>query len=68
MSYNARRPQRAGSKFSLKPGERLSATLRLTPASATSGMVADEDGDPLNSPLVQIVRPSYMNGWLDIAG
>jgi protocatechuate 3,4-dioxygenase beta subunit len=62
-SYNARQPRRSGTRFSLAPGQNLTGiTLRLTPNSAVSGRIVDEDGDPMSSLQVQLLRVSYRSG------
>jgi hypothetical protein len=62
-TYTARQARRAGTLFSLTPAQRLTGiVLRLTRNSAVSGRIVDEDGDPISSVEVQLLRVSYRSG------
>ena len=66
--YKARRPGGNGDWFDLSPGQKLSITLRLTPYSAISGRVVDEDGDPIEWVRIDVFRFSYGGGGRHMRG
>lgn len=56
---------RGGTKVTLRPGQQITdLTLKLTPQAVISGKVVDEDGDPVGSGNVQVVRQTWQHGKL----
>lgn len=63
QELGAKRPGRAGAALVLSPGEMVrDVKLALTPQSAITGRVVDEDGEPLSGISVQTVRQVYSRG------
>jgi hypothetical protein len=66
--YGQRAPGRAGSVLAVGPGERLrDVVLRMTPASAVTGRVWDEYGDPVAGAQVRLFRYRYAGGQRQLA-
>jgi protocatechuate 3,4-dioxygenase beta subunit len=56
-------PGQTGGWFPLAAGQKLTGiVIRLTPSSAISGRVLDEDGDPLSGVEVVLMRANYWQG------
>ncbi len=63
QAYGQRGPNRPGTLLSLAQGQHLKdLVFRLTPTAVISGLITDEDGEPLIGVNVQALRYSYMNG------
>ena len=60
-------PGKSVPSFTLSAGQTLTAiTLRLTPGSAVSGRIADEDDDPLAGIQVHLFRWLYSSGGKEL--
>lgn len=56
---------RRGAMLNLRPGQQLTdLTFALTPQSVITGKVVDQDGDPVNGVMVQIVAQTWDGGKL----
>lgn len=63
--YGAKRSGQAGSIIVLSPAQQLTnITLALTPQAVISGKVVDQDGDPVNGAMVQLVGQMWQRGKL----
>jgi protocatechuate 3,4-dioxygenase beta subunit len=63
QGYGAPAPQLVGPPLDLSAGESMhDLTFKLTPQSLLYGKVVDEDGDPVPSAQVQVLRVSYAGG------
>ncbi len=63
QAYGQRGPNRPGTLLSLAQGQHLKdLVFRLTRTAVISGLITDEDGEPLIGVNVQALRYSYMNG------
>lgn len=61
--YGARKPQHTGTPVMLKSGDSLTnLEIKLVRHSVVSGRITDEDGDPVQSAQVQLMRISYPRG------
>jgi Carboxypeptidase regulatory-like domain len=61
--YGALSPAGEGTNLTLAAGQQLSQVIfRLVPQGAIAGRVVDEDGDPIQSVGIQVLRFSYANG------
>ncbi|MCC6587139.1 MAG: carboxypeptidase regulatory-like domain-containing protein [Bryobacterales bacterium] len=61
--YGARKPQRTGIPIQLKSGDSLTnLEIKLVRHSVVSGRITDEDGDPIQSAQVQLMRAAYARG------
>ncbi|MBV8897050.1 MAG: carboxypeptidase regulatory-like domain-containing protein [Acidobacteriaceae bacterium] len=61
--YGAKNRHRRGSILSLSPGQQLTdVSFALTPQSVITGKVIDQDGDPVNGAMVQIVMQTWDRG------
>jgi Carboxypeptidase regulatory-like domain len=61
--YGALSPSGEGTTFTLVRGQQLgSVTFRVVPLGAIAGRVVDEDGEPIQSAGIQVLRFSYANG------
>jgi len=67
--YGARRPGDSGKDLSLAPGQRLTGiTLRLPPHSVISGLIRDQDGEPLLGVQVDLLGVTYRLGGRRLVG
>ena len=48
--------------FTLAPGQKLEAALRLSPAGSVSGRVTDEEGNPIAGYRARVERVAYYDG------
>ena len=63
QSYGSAVPEGTGSILSVASGQELhDLAFRITPLSALSGRVFDQDGDPLQGVGIQVLRVSYASG------
>lgn len=63
--YGAKSFGRAGSTITLRPAQQLTnLSLTLTPQAVISGKVVDQDGDPVNGVMVQLVGQMWQRGKL----
>ncbi|HEX4602987.1 MAG TPA: carboxypeptidase regulatory-like domain-containing protein, partial [Candidatus Angelobacter sp.] len=61
--YGALSPAGEGTTITLAYGQQLGPiTFRMVPLGAIAGRVLDEDGDPVQSAGIQVLRFSYANG------
>ena len=61
--YGARGPAKSGTVLTLSPGQQAKdLTVKLTPHGVIAGRVLDEDGDPMASMTVQLLKPGYSGG------
>jgi Carboxypeptidase regulatory-like domain len=61
--YGALSPVGEGTTLTLAAGQQLSQVIfRLVPQGAIAGRIVDEDGDPIQSAGIQVLRFSYANG------
>lgn len=69
--YGSRRPRASGTPIQLDPGRRLTKLeLRLTPPSAISGRVFDDNGEPIARASLHILTQTFVRGrrqWLPAA-
>jgi protocatechuate 3,4-dioxygenase beta subunit len=66
--YGARGPNKAGTLLTLEPGQKSSdLAIRLTPQGVIAGRVLDEEGEPVASVDVQVLRQQYMQGRKQMA-
>lgn len=66
--YGQRAPGRAGAVLAVGPGEQLrDVVLRMFPASAITGRVWDEYGDPVIGAQVRLFRYRYVEGGRQLA-
>jgi hypothetical protein len=70
--YGALSPAGEGTNLTLAAGQQLSQIIfKLVPQGAIAGRVVDEDGDPIQSVGIQVLRFSYANGhrqFISVAG
>ena len=60
--YGALSPAGEGTTLTVAAGQKLSQiTFRLVPQGAIAGRIVDEDGDPIQSAGIQVLRFSYAN-------
>ena len=57
--YGARKPNQPGQIIALTDGEARSYIIHMAPLCAISGVVLDEEGDPLINAQVQAFQPDY---------
>jgi hypothetical protein len=63
QNYGAKHSQARGTTLSLSSGQHLKdINFQLTPQSALSGKVLDDDGDPLGRTQVQVMQMGYQKG------
>lgn len=63
QTYGSRSPEGPGSVVSVAAGAELhDLDMRMVPLGAIAGVVADEDGDPVQGVGIQILRFSYTTG------
>jgi hypothetical protein len=63
--YGAKSVGRQGSTITLLPGQQLTnISLALTPQAVISGKVVDQDGDPVNGVMVQLIGQMWQRGKL----
>lgn len=61
--FGALSPAGEGAAITLAPGQKPGlVTLRMVPLGAIAGRVLDEDGEPIQSAGIQVLRFSYANG------
>jgi hypothetical protein len=61
--YGARSNTSPGSQLTLTAGMELkSLSIKMTPQGVIAGKVLDQDGDPVASALVQVLRMAYVRG------
>jgi protocatechuate 3,4-dioxygenase beta subunit len=61
--YGARGPSKTGTVLTLTRGQQTKdLVVKLTPHGVIAGRVLDEDGDPVASMMVQLLKPSYSGG------
>lgn len=61
--YGAKNRRQRGSILNLRPGQQLTdLSFALTPQSVITGKVFDQDGDPVNGAMVQIVAETWDRG------
>ena len=61
--YGARGPSKSGTVLTLSPGQQAKdLTVKLPPHGVIAGRVLDEDGDPMASMTVQLLKPGYSGG------
>ena len=61
--YGARGAGKPGTLLTLEPGQNSSdLTMRMTPHGVIAGRVLDEEGEPVPSANVQVMRLQYMQG------
>ena len=66
--YGARGPDKAGTLLTLEPGQKSNGlAMRLTPHGVIAGRVLDEEGEPVSSVDVQVLRLQYMQGRKQMA-
>ena len=66
--YGARRPNRPGTPFEVSEGQdQAGVVLRLWPQGVITGRVIDDDGDPVATAGVQLVRFYYARGQRRVA-
>lgn len=64
-TYGAQRRHQAGTTLILRPGETVATiSLALRPEAVISGLVVDEDGDPVASASVALSSQTWINGQL----
>lgn len=71
QEYGARVAGRQGTVITLSPGQRLTeVVLRLSPQGVLSGVIVDEDSEPVAGVSVQMLKTGYRNGrkQLSLAG
>ncbi len=63
--YGAKNVGERGSTISLRPAQQLAnINLTLTPQAVISGKVIDQDGDPVNGAMVQLLAETWQRGKL----
>ena len=63
LDYGARSAGKPGAAISLDPGQHLSdLILRMSPQAVITGRVLDQDGDPVPSVDVQLLRYTFTRG------
>ncbi len=63
--YGAKRPMALGTILTLRPAQQMTdISLALLPQAVISGKVVDEDGDPINGAMVQVLRQTWERGKL----
>lgn len=68
-SYGQRSPTSPGSLITVEPGQTIGdAAMRMTPHGVIAGRVVDEDGEPVISANVQVMRQQYMQGKKQLLG
>jgi protocatechuate 3,4-dioxygenase beta subunit len=61
--YGARSNTSPGTQLNLSPGMELKGlAVKMTPQGVIAGKVLDQDGDPVASALVQVLRFAYLRG------
>ena len=61
--FGALSPAGEGTALALAPGQQFGLiTLRMVPLGAIAGRVLDEEGEPIQSAGIQVLRFSYANG------
>jgi hypothetical protein len=61
--YGAKRFGQRGTTITLRPGQQMTnISLPLTPQAVISGKVLDQDGDPVNGAMVQVVVTTWQRG------
>src|ERR1035438_6508275 len=66
--YGSRGPGKAGTLLTLEAGQKSSdLNMRLTPHGVITGRVLDEEGEPVSSANVQVMRQQYMQGRKQMA-
>jgi 5-hydroxyisourate hydrolase-like protein (transthyretin family) len=66
--YGSRGPNKPGTLLTLEPGQKSNdLTMRLTPHGVIAGRVLDEEGEPVSSVNVQVLRQQYMQGRKQMA-
>jgi hypothetical protein len=65
--YGALSPSGEGTTLTLARGQQLGPiTFRVAPLGAIAGRVVDEDGEPVQSAGIQVLRFSYANGHREL--
>jgi len=65
--FGALSPAGEGTSFTLAHGQQTGQiTLRMVPLGAIAGRVLDEDGEPIQSAGIQVLRFSYANGHREL--
>jgi hypothetical protein len=59
MSYGARASGRPGRSVALADGERVTANLQLPRGAAITGVVLDQNGQPLQGATIRVLRYAY---------
>ncbi|MEO8371499.1 MAG: carboxypeptidase regulatory-like domain-containing protein [Candidatus Solibacter sp.] len=68
-SYGQRTATGSGTLMSIDPGQKMTdAAMRMMPHAVITGRVVDEDGDPLVSATVQVMRQQYVQGKKQLSG
>jgi hypothetical protein len=63
QTYGSRTPEGQGSVISVTAGSELhDLDMRMVPLGAITGVVLDEDGDPVQGVGIQVLRFSYITG------
>ncbi|MGA2195657.1 MAG: carboxypeptidase regulatory-like domain-containing protein [Bryobacteraceae bacterium] len=63
LQFNARRPDGPGTQLELGRGQKMTGVdFRLTPHGVIAGRMLDEDGDPLQSVQIMLLRTTYNRG------
>ena len=63
--YGAKAARQLGSTLNLRAGQQLTnISLALTPQAVITGKVIDQDGDPINGAMVQVVGQMWQRGKL----
>ncbi|MEO8592138.1 MAG: carboxypeptidase regulatory-like domain-containing protein [Candidatus Solibacter sp.] len=69
QGYGTKATGGSGALLTIEAGQKLNdVALRLTPHSVITGRIVDEDGEPVVSASVQILRQQYVNGKKQLTG
>ncbi len=61
--YGSKGPASPGTSITLRPSQQISdIALALTPQAVMSGKVIDEDGDPINGVMIQVLFRQWVRG------
>jgi len=67
-TYGQRNPASSGTLMTIEAGQKISnASMQMTPHGVITGRVVDEDGEPVVSANVQVLRQQYVQGKKQLA-